>query len=416
MTVRMPAYLTRFACIGPACEDTCCSGYAVNVDAESYRRLKALPMAGDGDPGATLRRHLRRQPPEARTEATFAVIELLSNGCCPLLTAERLCGLQSAFGEGLLPNACATYPRTFVQVDDAIQLAATLACPEVARLALLAPDALTQVESSAPVRVRPTTSRTYRLAPASLAPDDPRHHFRLIQEMVVQLLCRRDLDLERRLIVLGLSLERADARGDASSDQVRAAFEITPAAVDAVRRRALARPGRRRRGLLLLLDLLGRELEGRQLSARYRGCLDRLEAVLQIEVGGRPADLDESVRALAAARRAFYDPYVGEHPHVLENLLVNTVLARAFPFGGDRPPLEEYALFVVRFVLIRLYLIGAAAFAGGLDDEAVVTVVQVLEKNVGWTTWHEAAVLDLLRTDACIGVERLADLVLHATP
>jgi len=133
---------------------------------------------------------------------------------------------------------------------------------------------------------------------------------------------------------------------------------------------------------------------------------------LQVKVGGRPTDPDASVWTFAAARRGFYDPYVSQHPHVLENLLVNTVLAQAFPFGGGRPLLEEYALFVARFALIRLHLIAVAAFGGGLDHETVVNVIQVFEKNVGRTSWHEATMLDRLRTEARISMEQLADLVL----
>ena len=35
-------YVARFACIGPACEDTCCSGWSIPVDRDHYRRLKQV--------------------------------------------------------------------------------------------------------------------------------------------------------------------------------------------------------------------------------------------------------------------------------------------------------------------------------------------------------------------------------------
>jgi lysine-N-methylase len=402
----MPAYLTRFACIGSACEDTCCAGYTVDVDAETYARYQQLPPKGESDPGETLRRYLRRRPPTSQTSAAFAVIELL--------TAERLCGVQAELGEDLLSNSCATYPRTVVQVDGAVQLAATLSCPEAARLALLDPDALTQVESPEQVPVRPTPARTYRLATAFVTRDDLRRHLRLIQELIVSLLCRRDLGLESRLIALGLALEWIAAQGNAPADQVRAAFDIAPATIEAVRRRALAQPGRRQRGLLFLLGILGRRLGDRPVPARYRRCLDRLQAGLQVDVRVRPSDPRISMRAFAAARRAFYDPYVCRHPHVLENLLVNDVLAQAFPFGGGRPLLDEYALFVARFALIRLHLVGMAAFAGGLDHETVVEVVQSFERHGGTASSYETDILGPLRGEACINVERLAVLVLDS--
>jgi lysine-N-methylase len=33
-------YATRFSCIGGDCEDTCCTGWSISVDAAHYKKLK----------------------------------------------------------------------------------------------------------------------------------------------------------------------------------------------------------------------------------------------------------------------------------------------------------------------------------------------------------------------------------------
>ncbi|MFP3467691.1 hypothetical protein, partial [Leifsonia sp. SIMBA_070] len=36
----VPDYMERFACIGSACEDTCCSGWTVTIDKPTYKQYR----------------------------------------------------------------------------------------------------------------------------------------------------------------------------------------------------------------------------------------------------------------------------------------------------------------------------------------------------------------------------------------
>ena len=51
MILRYPAYYEKFHCIAGECEDTCCAGWEIDIDDESYRFYQSVP----GDFGRRLR-------------------------------------------------------------------------------------------------------------------------------------------------------------------------------------------------------------------------------------------------------------------------------------------------------------------------------------------------------------------------
>ncbi|MDF3070432.1 MAG: FliB family protein [Polyangiaceae bacterium] len=128
-------YMTRFRCLAGDCEATCCGGGIIPVQESNHRRLTIL---GQGDAAAlALIEHGIQRTPEG---PDFARIRF-DDGECSMRDGAGLCTIHQRFGHGALFEVCATYPRYASKVDDDLELFGTLACPEVARLALLADDA-----------------------------------------------------------------------------------------------------------------------------------------------------------------------------------------------------------------------------------------------------------------------------------
>lgn len=49
MIVRVPDYFKEFSCIAGACKDSCCLGWEIDIDEDSYEYYKSLPgEIGDG--------------------------------------------------------------------------------------------------------------------------------------------------------------------------------------------------------------------------------------------------------------------------------------------------------------------------------------------------------------------------------
>ncbi len=141
--------LGEFQCTAGACEDTCCAGFTVAVDAVSHARLQ-VAYSHSAEDRARLRAALGPAPasadgsPESLTP--HATLRLGADERCTLLSPAGLCSVQERHGEALLPDACSLFPRTTVLVGERLEVGATLACPEVARLVLGAEGALDQVD------------------------------------------------------------------------------------------------------------------------------------------------------------------------------------------------------------------------------------------------------------------------------
>ncbi len=131
-------YAQSFRCIGSACEDTCCHGWRVPIDEATYERYQALPP---GPLSALIRENVApaSESERAKNPSIFAIIRMNAENSCPMLSEDRLCRIQSEYGETLLSHTCATYPR-IVHADTRGSITAlTLSCPEAARLVLLHP-------------------------------------------------------------------------------------------------------------------------------------------------------------------------------------------------------------------------------------------------------------------------------------
>jgi lysine-N-methylase len=103
--------------------------------------------------------------------------------------------------------------------------------------------------------------------------------------------------------------------------------------------------------------------------------------------------------AYASAYERFYAPFFLKHPHMLENLLVNMIISRVFPFGPSLfepetmlEPARQFALLATEFALIKGLLIGIASYhQEAFSVEHVVQTVQVVvkhfEHNSGFVPW-----------------------------
>lgn len=135
-------YMTQFQCLGGACEDCCCRDWTIHIDQPHYDKVRNALARDPAGPDPEV---LKLRPPAERSGASFARMELRTDGTCPLLSADQLCDLHRAHGEAVLPDGCAMYPRAIKRSGTTLELSGELSCPEVVRLALLKDDDATRL-------------------------------------------------------------------------------------------------------------------------------------------------------------------------------------------------------------------------------------------------------------------------------
>ncbi len=123
MTIEYPSYYDLFECIGGSCPDTCCAGWEVDVDEDSYDYYKVVP----GEFGERLRNTMV----EEGEEKWFP---LTKEKRCPFLNKANLCDIYSNLGEESLCQVCTEYPRYYMEIGDYEQIDMSLSCMELGRI------------------------------------------------------------------------------------------------------------------------------------------------------------------------------------------------------------------------------------------------------------------------------------------
>ena len=100
-----PDYYDKFTCIADQCTITCCQEWKIGVDADTNRKWKKIFPPEDVSP--------QKKNLSAYTTKKDGgrVIELTGEHKCPFLNENKLCKLVTAYGENVLSETCAVFPR-----------------------------------------------------------------------------------------------------------------------------------------------------------------------------------------------------------------------------------------------------------------------------------------------------------------
>ncbi len=129
MLIEYPSYMEDFHCVGGSCPDTCCAGWIVDVDEESYYYYQTVP----GKFGQRLRKHLKE-------EGDAKYFPMTREKRCPFLNQQNLCDIYTELGEERLCQVCTEYPRWYTRAGYYEQQDLSLSCMEAARLFFTAPE------------------------------------------------------------------------------------------------------------------------------------------------------------------------------------------------------------------------------------------------------------------------------------
>ncbi len=166
-----PDYYHKFRCLGGACRHNCCIGWEIDIDDETAAFYRSL----DGALGQRLRENID-------FDGTPHFI-LRENDRCPFLDSGGWCELIHTLGEEHLCQVCDRHPRFFNHLPHGIEGGLGLCCEAAGALIL--------------------GQRT----PMKL--DGPSHPSLALRDELLDLLCRRDIPLSRRLQQM---LKRCSAR------------------------------------------------------------------------------------------------------------------------------------------------------------------------------------------------------------
>lgn len=132
MILRVPSYYKDFHCIADKCQDSCCIGWEIDIDEDTFDYYKSV----DGEIGERLQKHMI-------VEDEVNSFALKENGWCPFLNEKKLCDICIHLGEEALSEVCTEYPRFTVTYGNVMEKALCLSCEEVGRIVFSSEEKMT---------------------------------------------------------------------------------------------------------------------------------------------------------------------------------------------------------------------------------------------------------------------------------
>lgn len=125
MKLYVPDYYADFRCIADKCRHSCCVGWEIDIDDETYNYYKTV--------GGNLGKRLADGISDEGGTAHFVLGE---GERCPFLNKNGLCDIISELGEGALCQICADHPRWRGFYSDRTEMGVGMCCEAAAELIL----------------------------------------------------------------------------------------------------------------------------------------------------------------------------------------------------------------------------------------------------------------------------------------
>lgn len=193
----MPEYMLKFKCDGVNCEETCCAGWGISVDENTFKKYSNTK-------NNELKKILENKIVENRNKTflNYGSMVITEERRCPFLNESSLCDIHGEFGENELCITCYNYPRVFNIIDEVYEKSALMSCPVVANLALLNREKMEFVEGEDYINEQKIeVRRIFDLE--SMSFEYPLlEYFWEIRVLSINILQNRNYSIEERLSIL----------------------------------------------------------------------------------------------------------------------------------------------------------------------------------------------------------------------
>jgi lysine-N-methylase len=388
--VLTPQYYHEFTCIGGQCEDTCCVGWQVNVDKQTYKKYKKVTNT---ELKPLLEKYVKRIKKNPTDEA-YAKIVLDDVKGCPMLTEDKLCKVQLTLGEEYLSKVCLTYPRITNEVNGVLEKSLTTSCPEAARKILLNPQGIEFNELEEDTKTINIVGKTVSTSNKAHI----NHYFWDLRFFTIQVLQNRDYSIAERLIMLGMFYNKLQEI--ISNKELHKIQELIKKQASLIHGNAYKEflgeiPSKVTVQISLLKKIADQRFEGYVQSERYKKCyLAFLKGINFTTEKG----VDELAKHYQEAYEKYYAPFMREKEYIFENYLVNYVFKNIFPLAQQEKVFQDYVMMIVHYGLIKMQLIGLAGYyKEQFGLEHVITLIQSFAKAVEHNPLFLRSVLEALK-------------------
>lgn len=177
-----PYFYDYFKCKADKCTDTCCAGWEVDIDDESFEKYNNI----SGEFGKRLNDGIVYS-------GDIPCFRLCENERCVFLNQDNLCDIYSELGEEYLCEICREHPRFYNCFDNLTEMGLGLCCEKVCEMIFSSEKPITFITECVNEKV-----------------DDEYEFYAFIRNKCFDIVCNRNKPLKDRindLIVYGVSVQ-----------------------------------------------------------------------------------------------------------------------------------------------------------------------------------------------------------------
>lgn len=401
----VPQYLNKFSCIGSECEDSCCIGWKVEIDQDTYKKYQKVQ---DKELKPLLEKNVKKNRSNP-TKESYAKIKMGDKGRCSYLSEANLCQIQLKLGTDYLSNTCAIYPRILNKVNGIVEKSLTMSCPEAARLALLNPngiefDQIEEPADSAGFIINQIDTQDEKFT------NKAQRYFWEFRIFTIQVLQNRSYSLSERLIILGLFFK--NAQEIIEEGEIHNILDLIIKYSNHMENGGLKSiieniPTQLSIQLKLCKELIDVRYGQGISNQRYLECISEMLKGINYD---NDSTVEEITERYKLAYEEYYLPYMEKHEYILENYLVNHVFKNLFPLK-KQSLFDDYVMLVIYYSMIKLHLIGMAGFHKGITSDMVLKLIQSFSKTVDHNDSFLRNIFKLLKNNGLNSMAYMAILI-----
>lgn len=388
-----PSYLDKFQCIGGKCEDTCCKGWDIDVDKETFKKYHKVT---DEAMKKIIRKSIHINEYCTNKDLDYGRIKLNKEKKCPLLDEQNFCSIQGKFGEDYLSSVCSQFPRVLNKVDDHYEMCLDASCIEAARVIFGSKEKIEFKESEKSLGkytmsgVLDTRLSEFKATPIK--------YFKEIRDFSIKIMQNRNLNFSSRLYVLGDFLNELE---DIESNKIKefiSKYDIETEAKSY--KRDPMNYALQVSFLKDIVDSLGivNEID----SDKLRQYTKEVLHVYNIKDND---DVIENKEEYINAFEKYTDEYIEINSHIFENYMVNFIYNNLFPFSESDFMFDGYILLLFRYSLMRFYLVGKYIYNGKDSVEDIIEFIKVFVKAVEHDRNYRSKILDYIKENSFDNME-----------
>lgn len=362
----MPKYMVDFKCIGPECVDTCCAGWDINIDEDTYEKY----ISSEG----SLKELVNEKFIENKVNNDFfnkGLMVLTDKNRCPFLNDNLLCDIHGEIGEDNLCITCKRYPRVYNIIDGVYEKSGLPSCIEVCTLAFLNREKMEFIEVEEELDDDTIEIRRIIDTEAFEGTDSLLQYFWDIRVNSINIIQNREFSIEERLNILKNfynSIETFYKEDNFDSlEQFLEDFTEGNINLEYLKGEKFIETNE------FYNSLLDRELINNIKGARLKICVSEYKKGIS-KFNNISEYINENEEKFIALEKYSY---------ILENYLVNQIFKDLIPFNKGESFNLSINVLINSYRIIKAYVLGIALNSQGIiKKEEIIRVIQSLSKDI----------------------------------